>query len=379
MLRATRLAVILSFATLLYNAAPASAQTLLGSSRSFAVLGSATVTNTGPSVIIGNLGVSPGTAITGFPPGTHTGIRHEADVVASQAHIDAQLAFDTLGGLPCTFTATGQELGGLTLVPGVYCFSSSAQLTGPLTLNAQGNPDAVFVFKMGSTLTTASSSSVIVINGGNHCNVYWHVGSSATLGTNTNFVGHILARASVTMTTGADLSGSAFALNGAVTLDSNNITVPVCGTGAGGGTGTGGIGTGGTVLSQPKFCATGSGEIAVPTPNNIKPSASGRGRATFSLDVRRNRAGGPVSGFFEYENPVQRLHVRGKITKIVILSSNSDGTPRTIVASGKCDNSVPQCVFAVTVAENQLGVTVTGAQKEVRTQRLVRNGFIHIE
>jgi hypothetical protein len=233
-----RLAAVLSFATLLYNPAPASAQALLGSAQSFAVLGSSTVTNTGSSIVTGDLGVSAGTAITGFPPGILIGgAQHAADAVAGQAHSDATIAFTTLGALPCTLDLTGTDLGGLILTPGVYCFSSSAQLTGPLTLDAQGNPDAVFVFRMGSTLTTASNSSVIVINGGSHCNVYWHATSSVTLGTDTTFVGHILALASVTMTTGANLSGSAFALTGAVTLDSNNIEVASCG--ATGGTGAG--------------------------------------------------------------------------------------------------------------------------------------------
>jgi len=119
---------------------------------------------------------------------------------------------------------TGQDLGGLTLTPGVYCFTSSAQLTGTLTLNAQGNANAVFIFKMGSTLTTASNSSVVMINGGSPCNVFWQVGSSATLGTTTSFIGNILALTSITLTTNATVNGRALARNGAVTLDSNTVT-----------------------------------------------------------------------------------------------------------------------------------------------------------
>lgn len=365
-----RRAVVLSLAALLYNAAPASAQALLGSAQSYAVLGASTVTNTGPSVLTGDLGVSPGTAITGFPPGRVGGARHQADAAAGRAHIDAQLAFDTLGGMPCTNLTTGvaAELGGLILTPGVYCFSSSAQLTGTLTLNTLGNPGALFVFRMGSTLTTASNSSVVMIGGGN-CNVYWHATSSVTLGTGTQFLGHILALASVTMTTSADLIGSAFALTGAVTLDSNTIDVTGCG--------------GGVIVSnKPQLCVTGSGEIAVPSPNNIRPSAGGPGRASFSLDARRNREDGPVTGFFEYENPVQRLHVRGKVTKLEVLSRNADGTPKTVLASGVCDKSVPKCAFAVTVREDEpgtsdfLGIAVTGALKEVRSLRVVRGGSV---
>src|SRR5436853_4693827 len=146
-------------------AAPASAQIPLGTSQSFAVLGGSTVTNTGPSVITGNVGVSPGSSITGFPPGTVSGgAIHAADATAAQAQSDLTTAYNTAAGTPCGVDLTGQNLGGLTLTPGVYCFSSSAALTGTLTLNLQGNPNAFFLFKIGSTLTTASGSSVVLIN-----------------------------------------------------------------------------------------------------------------------------------------------------------------------------------------------------------------------
>jgi len=198
----------------------------LGTAQNFAVLG-ATVTNTGPTMISGgNLGVSPGLAITGFPPGivNPPGTIHAGDAVALQAQSDATIAYNNLAGQPCTSDLTGQDLGGLTLIPGVYCFSSSAQLTGTLTLDAQGNAGAVFIFKVGSTLTTASNSAVRVINGGSVCNVYWQIGSSATLGTNTAFAGNVLASASITLNTSAMLSGRAHARTGAVTLDTNTIS-----------------------------------------------------------------------------------------------------------------------------------------------------------
>src|SRR5688572_16084181 len=155
------------------------AQSTLGTAQSFAVLGGSTVTNTGPSVITGDLGVSPGSAVTGFPPGIVTGTIHAANAVALQAQSDTVTAYNNLAGQACTANLTGQDLGGLTLTPGVYCFDVSAQLTGTLTLNAQGNPAAVFIFKTGSTLTTAGSSVVSVINGGSGCNVYWQIGTSA--------------------------------------------------------------------------------------------------------------------------------------------------------------------------------------------------------
>jgi hypothetical protein len=139
----------------------------LGTAASFAVLGGSTVTNTGPTKVNGDLGVSPGSAVTGFPPGTVTGgAIHAADAVALQAQNDVTTAYNNLAGQACTADLTGQDLGGKTLISGVYCFTSSAQLTGTLTLNAQGNAAAVFIFKTVSTLTTASSSSVLVINGG---------------------------------------------------------------------------------------------------------------------------------------------------------------------------------------------------------------------
>ena len=214
----------------LLSVAPAQAQSApsLGAAQPFAVLAGTTVTNTGASVITGNLGVSPGSAVTGFPPGIVVGTIHAADAVALQAQNDLTTAYNALAAQPCTADLTGQDLGGLTLTPGVYCFSSSAQLTGTLTLNAQGNPAAVFIFKTGSTLTTASSSVVSVINGGLACNVYWQIGSSATLGTTTSFAGNILALTSISLTTGARIVGRALARNGAVTLDTNTIDNSTC-------------------------------------------------------------------------------------------------------------------------------------------------------
>jgi len=210
----------------------------LGWAGSFAVLGASTVTNTGSSIINGDLGVSPGSSVTGFPPGivNAPGTIHGPDALAQQAQIDVTTAFNALSAQPCTEYLTGQDLGGKTLKHGVYCFSTSAQLTKQLTLDAEGDPNAVFIFKIGSTLTTASGSSVVVINSGatgvtkanQICNAYWQVGSSATLGTATEFQGNILAHISITMTTGATLDGRALAQVGAVTLDTNTITIPEC-------------------------------------------------------------------------------------------------------------------------------------------------------
>jgi hypothetical protein len=251
---------VLAAASLAGLQAPADAQALLGTAQSFAVLGGSTVTNTGPSIISGNLGVSPGSAVTGFPPGiVINGTIHAADAVALQAQSDVTTAYNALAGMACNVDLTGQDLGGLTLTPGVYCFSSSAQLTGELTLDAQGNPNALFVFQIGSTLTTASNSSVRLINGARACNVFWQVGSSATLGTATLFAGNILALASITLNTGASIVfGRALARTGAVTLDNNVISIAGCAAGSGGGGGGGGGGGSPTDAGSPCAILTDS-------------------------------------------------------------------------------------------------------------------------
>src|ERR1035438_2947108 len=165
----------------------ARADDIFGTASSFTVLGASTVTNTGVTVVNGNLGVAPGLAVTGFPPGivTPPGVIQAGNAVATQAEIDANTAYKSLAGLTATANLTGVDLGGLLLTPGVYRFDSSAQLTGTLTLNAEGLANAYWVFEIGSTLTTASASAVDIINPGCNDGLFWQVGSSATLGTTT--------------------------------------------------------------------------------------------------------------------------------------------------------------------------------------------------
>lgn len=234
----------------------------LGAAQSFAVLASASVTSMGASTVVGDVGVSPGSTITGFPPGTVTGTLHIADATAAQAQLDVATAYNALAGDACDLDLTGQDLGGLTLTPGVYCFSTAAQLTGALTLDAQGNPGAVFVFQIGSTLTTAASASVTMINGGQPCDVFWQVGTSATIGAGTAFVGDVLALTSVTVSTGANVAGRALARNGTVTMDSNQIVAAACappGTSAGSSTATSGGSSTGTGAGGSTSTSTSTG------------------------------------------------------------------------------------------------------------------------
>lgn len=197
---------------------------VLGSAGEFALLGASTVTNTGASRVGGDIGVYPGTAITGLDSVVHTGQVHASDAVAQAAQADAVRAFDALRAQSFTFNLSGQNLGNRTLTPGVYHFDAAAELAGVLNLDAQGDPNAMFVFQVGSAFTTASASVINVLNAGSGTGIFFQVGSSATLGSGSIFAGNILADQSVTFGTSAMLlCGRALALNAAVTMDSNTV------------------------------------------------------------------------------------------------------------------------------------------------------------
>jgi hypothetical protein len=201
----------------------------MGSAATFEVLAGSTVTNTGPTIITGgDLGLSPGSAVTGFPPGTLTppAAMLVTDPAAATAELDLTTAYLYTAGLPGGAVLAG-DLSGLTITPGLYTNASTVMLSaGNLTLDAQGDVNAVFIFQIGSTLTTIGSTQVVLAGGAQAKNVYWQVSSSATLGTNSIFQGNILSLESITLDTGATLTGRALARNGAVALDSNAVTAP---------------------------------------------------------------------------------------------------------------------------------------------------------
>lgn len=204
----------------------------LATSGNYSVLGATTVTNTGPSVLGQSLGLSPGTDTPGFPPGMvlAPGTVEVANAVSLQAQNDLIAAYLDAANRPVEFTQTNPDLVGLTLAPGVYAGSSKAplSLSGQLILDGQGNNAAVFIFQTDSTLITSSASSILLINGASECNIFWQVGSSATLGTGSQFVGNILALTSISVQTGVTVHGRALARNGAVTLDTDVFTQPSC-------------------------------------------------------------------------------------------------------------------------------------------------------
>jgi hypothetical protein len=204
----------------------ATAPVPLGTAANFAVLAGSTITNTGATTISGDLGLSPGTSVTGFPPGQVNGTIHAADTAALQAQADLTAAYNDAAARAVSATIP-VELGGTTQTPGVYDSAAGTfGITGTLTLDAQGDPNAVFIFQAASTLITASASDVELVNGAQASNVFWVVGSSATLGTGSALQGSILALTSITVTTGTTINGRALARNGAITLDTNTITLP---------------------------------------------------------------------------------------------------------------------------------------------------------
>ena len=267
----------------------------LGKAAPFAVMAGTTVTNTGPTTISGSVGVSPGSAATGFPPALITnGTMHKADAVAAGAAAAVTSAYlDAAGRTPVTVVPT--DLGGQTLTSGVYDNATALGITGTLTLNAQGNADAIFIFQSASSLITATSSRVILSGGAQACNVFWQVTSSATLGVGSTFVGTILALTSISVKTNARVTGRVLARNGQVSLESNVITRSICSstgtttTSSGGSTTTSSGGStttssgGSTTTSSPGTSSTSPGSTN-PIPSGA-PATGGGGSAKSSADL----------------------------------------------------------------------------------------------
>jgi Ice-binding-like len=251
------LSALLSTLIFASSALGATATVGLGSAAPFSVLGGSTITNTGPTTMFGDLGLSPGSAVTGAP---HVlGQTHVDDAVAIGAKNALTTAYDGAASRPSNGSA-GTDLAGQTFLPGVRTASSSLLLSsGSVTLDAQGDPNAVFIFQIGSTLTTESNTTVLLVNGAQACNVFWQVGSSATLGTGTHFVGTIMASATITANTAATIHGRLLAQTGAVNLDTNTITASNCASSASG------IG-GGTETTTGEESAGSGGSAGTTTP-----------------------------------------------------------------------------------------------------------------
>ena len=284
----------------------------------FAVLGGSSVPHTGPSVLNGDLGVSPGTSLVGFgPPAVVNGVTHQTDGVANGAQADLTTAYNTAAGEPSDTDLTGQDLGGLSLTPGTYTFATSAQLTGALTLNGLGNPAARFVFQIGSALTTASASAVTLINSASPCNVFWQIGSSATLGSTTAFQGNLMALQDISLNSGASVVGRVLAKRD-ITLINNRIDQDPCDavtTTPTGGGGTTGGGDGGTTATGGGSGGGDAGVTPVPAGGAQPTSVTGPPRTAVpsgSATLRRTPGAVCTDGF--------RATVRGSQISRVVFS-----------------------------------------------------------
>ena len=394
---ATRRGAALGMVALVMSPIAAAAQPappVLGGAESFAVLSSASVVNTGASTFSGDVGTDAGGTVTGitaamFAPGSTL---HEGDAVAAQAHHSAVLAYDYLASRTClpANNKTGQNLGGQSLAPGVYCFDGDAPLTGALTLTGAGP----WIFQIAGALTVAPGASVVApVVAPDTCggsDVFWQVGDGlaatplalTTIGAGATFVGNILALGDISLATGAALDGRAISLGettgattagGNVTLAANAVRACSFGT---------------SLPTLAPFKVTGGGGINVPNdPEEQDPDATGTGFANYGFNARPGTAGAPATGTFNYVNHViaPHIHANGDVTDVDVLALNSDGTARTVRFSGTCNRLLPDCTFSVMVEDNgepgrndRFGVTIVSNDQvlEDRAMRQVRNGNI---
>ena len=291
----------------------------LGTAGTYSVLGGQTVTNTGPSILSGDLGVSPGSAITGFPPGKVGGSTHAGDAVAKQAQLDLVVAYNDAAGRAPTASVAG-DLGGRTLTAGVYKSTGPLGLTGPLTLDAQGDPNAVFIFQVASTLITASASTVNVINSAQACRIFWQVGTSVTLGTNSSFKGTVMALTSTSNNTNAVIEGRLLVRTGQVSLENNAFTTPGC--------------------------------VTTPAPTASFTASATSGTAPLSVQLTNTSTGAPTSWSWNFgngitstlQNPSVTYTLAGTYT-VSLTASNASGasTPvsRTITVTAPAPAPAP--------------------------------------
>ena len=361
--RVTRAVVACGLAAFVLTPAAALAQTPnVGSAESFAILAGATVTNTGVTSVTGDVGVGQGGSITGAAITVAAGGSiHQGDAVAAQAQLDASETYAELEAMTCDADLTGQNLGGLNLVPGVYCFDGDAQLAGqPLNLTGTGP----WIFQIGGALSTTAGVQVAGTAECKGSGVFWQVGTTASVGAGTLFVGNILAQTEVTLGTGAALDGRVVATDAAstVTLDTN--AVAACSFGE-------------VVPVHDPIKVTGGGQIDVDGGNsasfanygfNAKPAAEGATGAT---------------GHLNYKNHVSGLHVNGTVTDADVVTLNPDGSPKMVRFSGTC-TSGPTCTFSITVEDNgepavndRFGIAVVGSgADEATADAIVRHGNI---
>jgi len=345
-------AALPALAWLTVGATSAAAQPVsLGSAESFAVLGRTSVSNTGATAVTGDVGVSVGGAVTGFPPGTvdEDSSIHEGDAVAVQALQGAAAAFDEIEARTCPAanTLTGQDLGGKSLAPGVYCFRGNAPLTGTLTLTGAGP----WTFQIGGLLTVADAARVVAADVTTTCkgsSVNWQVrGATATIGAGAAFIGNILAQNDVTLGAAASVDGRVVALDGDVTLATNQIAA---------------CSNGGAFPPHAPIKVTGGGQLSVPDPDTADHRRGGRGRSTFAFVAIPGTGDAEARGRFVYLNHsnrshmsiFRRMHVFGRVRNIDVVAVTDTGAPKTVRFDGTCATR-PECTFSVLVEDNGEG------------------------
>ena len=373
----TRRTSVVVFLMLLALPAGAEAQTPnLASAETFGVLVASSITNAGATTVNGDVGVGPGGTITGPAITVDEDSRiHEGDAAAAQALLDASEVFDALGALPCTMDLSGQNLGGQSLPPGVYCFGANATLSGaPLTLTGTGP----WIFKVAGTLTT--TASVDVSGSTQDCDgssVFWRVGGGSGIGAGTTFVGNLLSQTGTIAGAAANIDGRLIGIGASSAITLNGNTISACSFGR-------------FLPLHPAFKVTGGGQIGVPEPDSPGVSSYGFNAKPAGAAVTDEAEADPkgkrkiqTSGHVNYLNHVTGLHIDGTVTDLDVVTLDTDGKPKMVRFSGTCTDG-PDCSFSVTVEDNgepsvndRFGIAVVGSSAdETTSDRIVRRGNI---